>query len=165
MSDPEDSNDKTEIRTADGRFAPGNRGGPGRPRGPVSASAIQLDELGIEAALAFMPVLRELGLAGNVKCIDMVLQRVWPAHRGRPVAIDAPEVITTADLLPAHRAITGAMLDGQVSPREGADAARMIAAHLNTLDADDFERRLQEVEAAGEKRKAEERKKAEERNR
>ena len=49
MSDAsESSNSPTEHRTGDGRFAKGNPGGPGRPRGAVRVAAATLDQIAVE---------------------------------------------------------------------------------------------------------------------
>jgi hypothetical protein len=88
MSDVPESN----SRTADGRFAQGNPGGPGRPRKVVKAAGDALDARAAEAAGDLFEVALELARERNVTVLKMLLDRVWPANRSRPLEIDAPEI-------------------------------------------------------------------------
>jgi hypothetical protein len=89
-----------EFRQADGRFATGNRGGPGRPRARERIAA--LDQRVAEAGDKLIDAALKQAKAGNVK------------------AIEAPEIRATRDLLPATAAVTNALLNGDVTPREAA---------------------------------------------
>lgn len=134
-------------RLANGRFAKGNPGGPGRPRAAERVAA--LDQRAAEVAPDLVDALIAAAKAGKVKAIEMLLDRVWPARRGHPVQIDAPEIRSTADLLPASAAVTSAVLNGDVTPEEGAATARVLAAHESIIEIVDLERRMTELEEAG----------------
>src|SRR3954464_8407398 len=82
MSDPSD-----DFRQTDGRFGKGNPGGPGRPRTIDRAAA--LDLRAAEAAPDLIDVALEQAKGGNLKAIEMLLDRIWPVRRGRPVEIEA----------------------------------------------------------------------------
>lgn len=133
-----------DFRQADGRFAKGNPGGPGRPRGGQRVAA--LDELAAEAGPDLIDVALKQAKEGNLKALEMLLDRIWPVRRGRPVQIAAPEVRGTADLLPAGAAVTSAVLNGDLTPEEGSAAARVLVAHDKMIEVVDFERRLKDLE-------------------
>src|SRR6476469_4886413 len=84
------SDSSADFRHADGRFAKGHPGGPGRPRNPVSTAAQDLDRLGVEVAQELMGLIVEKARQGNLKAAEMVLQRVWPLRRNRPIELEIP---------------------------------------------------------------------------
>jgi hypothetical protein len=137
----------TDFRQADGRFAKGNPGGPGRPRARDRIAA--LDQIVADAGPDLIEAALKVAKSGNVKAIEMLLDRVWPARRGRPVEIEAPEIRAVADVVPASAAVTSAVLNGDVTPREGAAVARVIEAHGRMIELVDLERRMTELEKEG----------------
>src|SRR5690242_9151161 len=94
----------SEFRLANGQFAKGNPGGPGRPRAVDRVR--ELERRAAEAGPELIDALLATAKGGNLRAIEMVLDRVWPVRRGRPVAVDVPEIRKTADLLPAGAAVT-----------------------------------------------------------
>lgn len=120
-------------RSTNGRFAPGNAGGPGRPRGAVSAAAAALDQAAVEAQQELMRVVLDEARAGNLKAIEMLWARIWPLRRGRPVAFDAPPIGHANDVLPAKAAITEAVLAGQITAHEAQPILKVIDAQRDQI--------------------------------
>jgi hypothetical protein len=139
MSDHSD-----DFRQADGRFAQGNPGGPGRPRARERAAA--LDALAAEAGAELIEVALSEAKKGNLRAVELLLDRIWPVRRGRPVEVDAPPIRTIPDLVPAGAAVTSAVLSGDLTPQEGAAAARVLVAHNQMISTALLEPRLQELE-------------------
>ena len=137
----------TDFRQADGRFAKGNPGGPGRPRARDRIAA--LDQMVANAGADLIEAALKVAKDGNVRAIEMLLDRIWPARRGRPVEVEAPEIRAVADVVPASAAVTSAVLNGDVTPREGAAVARVIEAHGSMIELVDLERRMTELEEEG----------------
>ena len=79
----------TSQRESNGHYAKGNPGGPGRPRSAVSRSALALDEMGTEIGKEVFRMIADKALAGDLKAAEILLSRVWPMRRGRPLDIDA----------------------------------------------------------------------------
>src|SRR5581483_10563996 len=134
-----------DFRRPDGRFARGNPGGPGRPRARERIAA--LDQRVAEAGEDLIDAALKVAKDGNVRALEMLLDRIWPAQRGRPVAIEAPEIRAVSDVVPATAAVTNAVLTGDVTPREGAAAARAIETHGRMIELVDLERRMTALEA------------------
>jgi hypothetical protein len=105
---------ESEVRDARGRFVKGYPGGPGRSRNPVAAAIGELDRLGIEVARRLIGVVAEQGLQGNLRAVEMVLQRVWPVRRNRPVEIVEPEQERDDEpyTIGEHSAVAATMLEG-----------------------------------------------------
>ncbi len=118
----------SEIRQANGRFARGNPGGPGRPRNPVSSAAVELDRLGTAVAEELMLRTIERARRGNLRATEMVLQRVWPVRRHRPIELDPPPGNGLSNLLNEHAALAHAMMNGDITPQDAQAATRVFKA-------------------------------------
>jgi hypothetical protein len=124
MSDPS----SFDSRQANGRFAKGNPGGPGRPRHPVSTVAADLDRLGVDVAEELMRNTIERARKGNLKATEMVLQRVWPVRRHRPIELDPLPGDGLRNLLGEHAALASAMINGEITPQDAQAATRVFKA-------------------------------------
>lgn len=120
--------DTSEIRHANGRFAKGNPGGPGRPRNPVSSAAADLDRLGVDVAQELMQLTIERARNGNLRAAEMVLQRVWPVRRNRPIELDPAPGDGLPNLLTEHAALAEAMMNGDITPQDAQAATRVFRA-------------------------------------
>ena len=134
-------------RDGNGQFVKGNRGGPGRPRSAVSRGAVALDEMGADAGKQIVQVMLDKALAGDTRAAELLLSRIWPTRRGRPVEIDTAPLKTAPDYVPAATGVVNAVMRGEMTPHEGQALARMLDTQLSTLVAEEFERRLRELEA------------------
>jgi hypothetical protein len=137
MSDPSQSN--SSQRTPNGRFGPGNAGGPGRPKGAVSAGAAALDQAAVDAQRELMNVVLDKARAGDLKAIEMLWARVWPLRRGRPTAFDAAPIGHIDDVLPAKAAVTEAVLAGEITGHEAQPILKAIDSQREQI-ADDAHR-------------------------
>ena len=127
---------ESDVRDANGRFVKGHPGGPGRPRNPVAVAIAELDRLGIEVAQRLIGVVAEQALQGNMKAADMVLQRVWPVRRNRPIEIDTS---MASDAEPytvrEHGSVADAMIEGEITPQEALAAARVLKSLQEQMKA------------------------------
>jgi hypothetical protein len=125
-----------EVRDGRGRFVKGHPGGPGRPRNPVAVAIGELDRLGIEVAQRLIAVVADQGMKGNLKAAEMVLQRVWPVRRNRPVEIvDRSKIAEQPFMIAEHSAVADAMLEGQIAPQEAQAAARVLKSLQEQMKA------------------------------
>ena len=121
-------NDSNPTRHANGRFAIGHPGGPGRPRNPVNTTAQELDRIGIEAAQELLRLILDRARQGNLKAADMVLQRVWPVRRNRPFDMEVPFGSPLPNLLAEHAGLAVAMMNGEITPQDAQAATRVFKA-------------------------------------
>jgi hypothetical protein len=117
-----------DLRQANGRFAKGNPGGPGRPRNPVSAIAGELDRLGVEAAPDLMRNTVAKARKGDLKATEMVLRRVWPTRRNRPIELDPGPGDGLRNLLAEHVALAAMMMNGDITAQDAQAATRVFKA-------------------------------------
>jgi hypothetical protein len=143
-SPPQDGRDAT------GKFAPGNPGG-GRPRGSRNKATLAVEKLLDGEAESIGRVCIEKALAGDMTAIRLVLERVSPPRKDRHVEFAIPAMNTTADAVQAVGAILQAVADGGLTPAEGQTIAAIIETQRRTIETEEIERRLAELEATREK--------------
>jgi hypothetical protein len=133
-------------KTAGGRFQPGNKFGKGRPTGSRNHTTLVLDAIADGEAEAVLRKLLEQAKAGDGRAIEIVLARVWPVRKGRPVRFDLPTMETAGDLAAALGEIAHGVADGMLTPDEGSAVAGILEAKRKALETLDLERRLQNLE-------------------
>ena len=129
-----------------GKFAKGNPGGPGRPRSAVSRSAVALDEMGAGIGEQVFQVIVDKALAGDLRAAEILLSRVWPTRRGRPLAIDTAAMKVPSDLVPVASDVTNAVLSGEMTPHEGRAVSSLFQMQCKMFELVEFECRLQAIE-------------------
>ena len=138
---------KKRKRDANGRFVSGSSGNPaGRPKGARNRATLAAQELfdGEAGKLARKAV--ELALAGDTTALRLCLDRVLPARKGSPVHLDLPTLQTTRDAVTASGTLLKAVADGDLSPAEAESVARLLEFHRRTIETEQLEDRLAEIE-------------------
>ena len=138
---------KNKPKSGPSRFAPGNPGGPGRPQGSRNAASLMLDRLADGEAEAILAQVVARAREGDLKAADMILARVWPQRKGRPVALTIPPVESATDVLAALSAVLSAMGDGQITPDEAALVGGLLDAKRKALETVEIENRLAKLES------------------
>src|ERR1035437_3151830 len=91
----ENSGDKQRGRP----WQPGQSGNPaGKPPGARHAALVALDAIGAEGAEAVLRSVLQAAQGGDVRAADILLRRLWPERKGRPVVLDLPTMKSAADL-------------------------------------------------------------------
>jgi hypothetical protein len=132
-------------------FQPGKSGNPQGPKpGQRHPAFAALDAMGQENAEALVRKAVELALEnGDIRAIEILLRRVWPERKGRPLQFKLPAMETASDLVKAAAAISNAMSFGIITPDEAAIASTVVEIHRKTLETHEFAARLAAVEARG----------------
>lgn len=92
----------------------------------------------------------ELALEGNVVALRLCLERLAPPPKDRvldPDAVELPELLP-GNLAAASAAVLRAVVEGKLTPLEGAALAGLLDGHRKTVELVDLEARLAAVEAA-----------------
>ena len=129
--------DVTQSHGRDGRFIKGNPGGPGRPRRVLKAAAEALDERIAGKAGDLFEMAFKQAAEGNSTALKMLIDRVWPVGRSRPLDAAMPEAATVVDTLAASTTVANAVLAGELSAQEGAAIARLLKAHRKVVERHD----------------------------
>jgi hypothetical protein len=79
----------------------------------------------------------------------MVLSRVWPVRRGRPVTLSLPPIKAAVDVVAAALgAVADAMTAGELTPEEASAVAGVLEAHRRAIETADLDERLRRLEQA-----------------
>lgn len=136
---------KNTGRKPDGTFAPGNSLG-GKPKGARHKVTLAVEKLLEGEAEALTRKAIEKALEGDMTAIRLCLDRVCPPRKDRPVALEIPNVETPQASVEAIGAVIEAVGEGEITPSEGQALAGMIETQRRTLETEDIERRLSELE-------------------
>lgn len=77
------------------------------------------------------------------------LARIIAPRRERPVRFELPPIRSAADLQAAMAAVLEAVSRGEITVGEAWQLSQSVDTFIHAIDAADFERRLQKLEAAG----------------
>jgi hypothetical protein len=137
-----------------GRFPPGRSGNPaGKAPGTRNALVAALDRIGAEAAenvlrAAVKAAIGDEKTGGDLRAAELILSRVWPVRKGRPLALALPAMQTAADLPAALGAVVAAVAAGDLTTDEGAAVASILEAHRRSIETADLESRVAALEAS-----------------
>jgi len=127
-------------------FERGNSGGPGRRAGSRNKASLALDKMAEDEAKAVLEKQLELAKAGDQQAAHLVLSRVWPVRKGRPIALDLPPIDTAADVVHALGFIASAVGAGEVTPEEGTSLATVLEIKRKAIETSELEARIVALE-------------------
>ena len=134
------------------RGRPWPKGTSGNPKGPGTGSrnraSLLLDRMAEDEAEAVLQSVLTAAKAGDMGAAKVLLDRIWPARKGRPVGLDLPEMRTPADLAAALGAVAGAVARAELSPEEGAAVAAVLETQRRAIETAQLEQRIAALEAA-----------------
>lgn len=146
MAEPEKARGKQNTA-----WRPGQSGNPaGKAKGVRHRALVALDAIGTEGAADIMRAVVTAARSGDMRAADILLRRIWPERKGRPVMLDLPPMRTAADLPGALATIAEAVAGGEITPEEGQAVAAVLEAQRRAIETTDFERRLAALETAKE---------------
>lgn len=140
------------TENADGKqrhgFRKGQSGNPrGKPPGTRNVALRALDALGTEAAQGLLQSVIAKAMSGDTVAARIILDRVWPVRKSRPIILDLPPITTAADTVRAMAGILAATASGQLTPDEASALTGIIEAQRKAIELGEIERRLSELEA------------------
>lgn len=130
------------------RWPKGVSGNPaGRVKGTRHRALIALDLVGQDAAADIMRAVVAEAKAGDMRAADILLARLWPVRRGRPVRLDLPSITTAADLACALGVVVAAVAAGELTPEEAASVSTVLDAQRRAIELGELESRIAALEA------------------
>lgn len=128
-------------------WKPGQSGNPkGRPRGSrnrVTLVALAAMEDGADA-IARKVV--EMAKGGDISAARLVLERLVPPVKERPIAISLPDTSTAEGVVEAQSAILRAVAAGELLPGEAATLSGIVEARRKALETQELEQRIRVLE-------------------
>ena len=140
------------LRKVRGR--PFQLGNPGRPPGSKNRVTQLVQQLAEGHAEDLIAKVRELALAGDVSCLRIMLDRLWPARKGVPVDIAMPPINSRQDVFAAIASVWSAIREGRLTADEAAALSIVIDRSIRAIELYDIENRIAALEAARDQRDA-----------
>jgi len=128
-------------------FPKGTSGNPsGRPAGSRNATTLAVERLLEGEAVAITRACIEKAKAGDSIALRLVMERVVPLRRGRPVQFDLPTIDNASDLALALGGILRATASGALTPEEAATIAGILETKRRVIETSELEQRLAQLE-------------------
>jgi hypothetical protein len=128
------------------RGRPFAKGNPGRPKGVRHKSTLLCEKLMRDDAKEIVQAVIVAAKAGDMVAAKIVLDRISPARKGRPIHFELPEARTADDVAAALAAVVSAMADGELTPDEAALVASVLEMRRKSIETIEHENRLRILE-------------------
>jgi hypothetical protein len=128
-------------------FAKGQSGNPkGRPEGSRTNIAMRVDEL-LEAEFEAVTIaLLDKAKEGDATALRMVMDRIAPSRKSRPIQIELPSIRTLGGVTDASEAILAAVANGTITPDEGQALSVIVEGRRKVIETDDLAKRISDLE-------------------
>lgn len=134
---------KNERKTRGKPFRPGN---PGKPKGARHKTTLLAEKLMQDDADAVVKAVVDAAKGGDMTAARIVLDRIAPARRDSPVSFVLPKIESAAGAAKAMAGVLDAVADGELTPGEAEQVAKLIDTFARTLEVTEFEQRLRALE-------------------
>jgi hypothetical protein len=128
-------------------FERGVSGNPaGKPKGARHRITLLAERLMENDAQDVVMAVLAAARGGDMAAARLVLERISPVRRGRPVRLNLAPVNTSADLAAAVADLVAAVAAGQVTAEEGAAVGGLLGLQSRVLELTELEARLLALE-------------------
>jgi Family of unknown function (DUF5681) len=131
-------------------FQMGQSGNPaGRPRGARNKRTLALENIMECESEVITRKAVEMAKGGHITAIRLIIDRLAPVQKDRPVDFELPPLNTPADAVAALAAIAAAVAAGDLTPMEAAQLSKVVDAYVQALEAHVFEKTLAKLAEDG----------------
>jgi hypothetical protein len=130
-----------------GQFAPGKSGNPeGRPAGSRNKATLAIDALLDGEAAALTRKAITLAKNGDMQALKLCMDRIVPPRRDRPLNFALPAIASPGDAATAMGALLKATADGELTPLEAGEVAKLVDTYIRTVETNDLTKRIEQLE-------------------
>ena len=131
-------NDMTTERSAAGQYLAGHSGNPGgRPKGARNKKTRFEELLEDWDPQDIASKVVELAKEGDIRMLKLCMDRLFPVERHRRVSFEMPDIDTAEKLPDATAALLNAVAEGELSPAEATELAKLVGIHICAIEATD----------------------------
>lgn len=131
-------------------FKKGTSGNPaGKRPGTRNRATMAVLELLEGQAAAITDVCVQAALAGDMTAIRLVLERLAPPVRERPLSLSLPNVATVEGIAEAQAEVVRMVACGDLLPGEGTTLSAILENRRKSLETFELEQRIAALEEAG----------------
>jgi hypothetical protein len=128
-------------------FQIGQSGNPaGRPRGARNRRTLALENIMEGESEVIARKVVEMAKGGHMTAIRLVIDRLAPVQKDRPVDFELPPLNTPEDAVAALAAIAAAVAAGDLTPLEATQLSKVVHIYVQALEARVFEQQLAKLE-------------------
>jgi len=130
-----------------GGFKPGQSGNPaGRPKGSRHRATLAIEALLDGEGEAITRKAIEAAKAGDMVAIRLVLDRICPPRKSRPIHIELPPIHDAGGVAEAQQEVLRAACVGELLLDEAQALSGLLEARRQSLETQELEVRLSELE-------------------
>jgi hypothetical protein len=130
-----------------GRWKPGQSGNPGgKPKGARNHATRAVLALLEGEAEALTRRAVNMALGGDITALRLCLERLASPAKDRPISVSLPSLASAQGASDAMAAVVSAMASGDITPSEAAAVAGVVETYRRTLETNELERRITELE-------------------
>ena len=144
---------KTKIKSEnsgkkqDTRFKPGQSGNPkGKPRGAKNHATKLAEKLIDNQCEALVQKAVEMALNGDIQALKLLIERLVPARKDRPISLDLPKVQSAQDLIEAMGLVIESVGIGEIEPEQAKTLSTMLELNRRSIETAEIEERLLALE-------------------
>src|SRR5271165_132710 len=128
-------------------FKPGQSGNPaGKPKGSRNATTLAAEALLDGEGETLTRKAIELAKAGDMQALKLCMDRIVPPRRDRPVTFAMPKIEGPDQAAMAMAAILQAAADGDLTPMEAGELAKLLDVYVRTVETNDLAKRIEQLE-------------------
>ena len=128
-------------------FKPGTSGNPaGKPAGTRSKSTQLLLVLMQDGAEKITQAVIDAAQGGDLMAAKIILDRVMPPAKERPVCVDLPDTSTSEGVAAAQNAILQAVAAGELLPGEASTLSAIVEAKRRAIETQELAERITQLE-------------------
>ena len=139
--------DMTERRKNPAAFKPGQSGNPkGKPKGARNHATRLVLSLMENGAKEITETIIDAAKGGDLAAARLVLERLAPPMRERPISVDLPSTDSADGIAAAQGVILQAVATGELLPGEGETLAGIVETRRKALETLELEARITALE-------------------
>lgn len=137
----------TERKAPPKAWKPGQSGNPkGKPAGARNKATIAVLALMENGAKEITEAVVAAAKAGDLTAARMILDRLAPHAKERPLSLTLPDTDTVEGISAAQQAILQAVAAGELLPGEGTALAGIVEGRRKALETEELEARIAALE-------------------
>ena len=128
-------------------FEKGKSGNPrGRPTGARNKASLMLDKLMERGAQDIVETVIDRAKGGDMTAARLILERLVPPAKERPIAIELPPTSDAQDVADAQALVIATLGSGGLLPGEAATIMSMLEARRKGIETVELEARIKSLE-------------------
>jgi hypothetical protein len=138
----------TERKAPPKAWKPGQSGNPkGKPAGARNKATLAVLALMEQGAREITEAVVEAAKGGDLVAARMILDRLAPPAKERPISIDLPDISSVMGVSAAQQVIVQAVAAGDLLPGEGTALAGIVENRRRAIETEELEQRITALEA------------------